>query len=71
MSIHITSEITEAFAQYMAEAVDCDLLGNPIRRSDVGDESLLTFAAGYQLARRTELKQGNVSDAVQRIAAPS
>lgn len=59
MTIHITPEIETAYQEYVNTAVDWDFLGTPIFRKDTypfkqspGSE-LLSFAAGYQSAKRS------------------
>ena len=56
MTIHITPEITAAFAAYLNEPVDWDFIGTPILRKNTYpyntpfSTGLTTFAAGYQSA---------------------
>lgn len=51
MSINITDEITAEYEKYMREVIDYGFTGTPITRLDVGyHESIVTFAAGYQVA---------------------
>jgi hypothetical protein len=63
MTIRITEASKAAFVNYMEGIVDHDFLGTPITRRQVGAESIVTFAAGYQAAAEQAPQPTELTDA--------
>lgn len=63
MSVSITPEVVEAFNAHMNTAIDWDMLGAPITRSEANwPADIATFAAGFQAGVKKR-------DAEQRAAS--